>query len=95
MAVNTYSFDCEVDESSQMFLRIEGRDGKTYKSECNFFSKKLLSVTITESSANRLKGTFTATLDVYYFQDDALNYDQELSEEGQLYVNGEFDVAIF
>jgi len=93
--VDTYSFDCEVDESSQMYLRIEGRDGKTYKSECNFFSKKLLSVTITESSASRLKGTFTATLDVYYSQDGVLHFDQELSGEGQLYVNGEFNVAIF
>lgn len=95
MAVGTYSFDCEVDEISQMYLTIEGRDGKTYKSQCNAFFEKFLSVTITENSADRLKGTFTATLDVFYVQDGALYYDQELSEEGQLYVNGEFDVIIF
>jgi len=94
VAVGTYSFDCDVDESSQMYLRIEGRDGKTYKSNCNYFFKKMMSVNIEESSSNRLKGSFTATLDVFYFQDGGLYYDQEISEEGQLYVNGEFDVAI-
>ena len=92
--VGTYSFNPETDTTSSMYLTIGMRDNKVYKSSGKWPDQKLLSITITESSSNRLKGTFTANLNVYYYQDGVLYYDQELSELGQLHVNGEFDVEL-
>jgi len=89
--IGTYSFNSET-ESSPMYIRITTRDGNTYKSSISD-AGKMLSVTISESTENRLVGTFTATLNAYYEENGALYYNQELSEGGQFYVNGEFDLV--
>ncbi|MBF0226504.1 MAG: hypothetical protein HQK76_13695 [Desulfobacterales bacterium] len=87
------TYDTNDNQSSPMYITLTTRDGKTYKSSNSEWPKKLLSVTISDSSKNRLTGTFTATLNAYYEENYGLYYDKDLSEEGQLYVNGEFDIV--
>lgn len=96
--LKTYTFEAETSEEKNFWLHLE----TTYSAELQAgytgwgVSNTRLSVTISEISEDRIKGSFTA--DLLYFNVESVDggkrmiLDEEISHVNQPIINGTFDV---